>query len=183
MPAPTIYTFDLELTDVDRGVYETLALRVARHPSETDEFLLTRVLAYCLEYAEGIGFSKGLAEPDEPALMVRDLTGAMRVWIDIGAPDAARMHKASKAAPRVVVYTHKDPERVIRQWTGERIHRAGDLELYSVDLRLLAALVARLERRMAFALSVTGGHLYVTIGDEVVEGVVVRHAPVTGESR
>jgi uncharacterized protein YaeQ len=183
VPPPTIYAFDLELADVDRGVYETLALRVARHPSETDEYLLTRVLAYCLEYAEGIGFSNGLAEPDEPALTVRDLTGAMRVWIDIGAPDAARMHRASKAAARVVVYTHKDPERVIRQWAGEHIHRAGDLELYSVDPGLLAALVARLERRMAFALSVTGGHLYVTIGDEVVEGAVARQAPLTGESR
>src|SRR5688500_9534408 len=110
----TIYTFDIQLAHVDRGVYETLALRAARHPSETEEYLLTRVLAYCLEYAEGIAFSKGLAEPDEPALAVRDLTGALRVWIDVGAPDAARLHKASKAAPRVAVYTHRDPAAPVR---------------------------------------------------------------------
>ena len=78
---------------------------------------MTRVLAYCLEYVDGIGFSNGLAGPDEPALAVRDLTGGMRVWIDIGAPDAPRMHKASKAAGRVVVYTHKDPGMVLRQWS------------------------------------------------------------------
>jgi uncharacterized protein YaeQ len=173
---PTIYSFEIELSDVDRGVYETLALRVARHPSETEEYLLTRVLAYCLESAEGLSFSNGLAEPDEPALAVRDLTGAMRVWIDIGVPDAARMHKASKAAARVVVYTHKDPEKVMRQWSGERIHRAAELELYSVDRTLLAELVARLKRRMVFALSVTSGHLYVTVGDDVIDGAVERHA-------
>jgi uncharacterized protein YaeQ len=93
-----MYTFDVQLMDVDRGVYETLDLRVAQHPSETDEYMVTRVLAYCLEYTEGIGFSKGIADPDEPAITVRDLTGAVRVWIDIGAPDAVRLHKASKAA-------------------------------------------------------------------------------------
>ncbi len=173
----TIHSFDIELSDTDRGVYETLALRVARHPSETEEYLVTRVLAYCLEYAEGVSFSKGLAEPEEPALAVRDLTGAIRVWIDIGAPDAARMHRASKAAARVVVYTHKDPRTVTRQWSGERIHRAAELELYHVDHTLLAELVARLERRMVFALSVTGGHLYITIDGDVVDGPVERHAP------
>jgi uncharacterized protein YaeQ len=177
---PTMYTFEIEVSDVDRGVYETLALRVPRHPSETEEYLVTRVLAYCLEYAEGISFSSGLAEPEEPTLAVRDLTGALHVWVDIGAPDAARMHKASKAAARVVVYTHKDPEKLLRQWAGERIHRAAELELYSVDRALLAEFVARLTRRMAFSLSVTGGHLYLTIDDHVIEGAVERHALVAG---
>ena len=118
----------------------------------------------------------GLAEPDGPPLAVRDLSGVMRTWIDIGAPDAARMHKAGKAAARVVVYTHKDPEKVRRQWSGERIHRAADLELYSVSRPFLTALVARLRRRMVWALSVTSGHLYATINGEVIEGVVERHA-------
>ena len=176
----TIYTFEIELSDVDRGVYETLPLRVARHPSETEEYLVTRVLAYCLEYAVGISFSNGLADPDEPTLAVRDLTGVIRVWIDIGAPDAARMHKAGKAAARVVVYTHKDPEKLLRQWSGERIHRAEEIELYSVDHALLVALVARLNRRLTFAMSVTGGQLYVTVGDAVLEGAVERHFVVAG---
>ena len=72
------------------------------------------MLAYCLEYAEGIVFSNGISDPDEPTIAVRDLTGAIKVWIEIGAPDAARVHKASKAAPRVAVYTHKDPAQLMR---------------------------------------------------------------------
>ena len=171
----TIHTVDIQLSDVDRGVYETLALRVARHPSETEEYLLTRVLAYCLEYTEGIAFSKGLSEPDEPAISVRDLTGALRAWIEVGAPDAARLHKASKAAPRVAVYMHKDPVNFLRGLSGERIHRAESLELLEVDRELLSGLVARLDRRMAFDLSVTDGDLYLTIDGETLTGRVQRH--------
>jgi uncharacterized protein YaeQ len=74
----TIYVFTVRLADADRGVYETLTLRMARHPSETAEYLLTRLLAYCLEYTEGIVFSKGLSDPDEPAIAVRDLTGVLQ---------------------------------------------------------------------------------------------------------
>ena len=85
----TVYNFKIELADSDRAVYAPLDLRVARHPSETEEHLLTRVLAYCLEYTEGITLSNGLADPDQPAISVRDLTGALRVWIDVGAPEAA----------------------------------------------------------------------------------------------
>jgi uncharacterized protein YaeQ len=100
------------------------------------------------------------------------LTGTLQAWIDIGAPDAARLHKASKAAPRVAVYTHKDPAQLLRQLAGERIHRAAALEIYGIDRALLAALVARLERRMVFHLAVTDRNLYVTFGDTTVAGIV-----------
>ena len=106
----TMYVFTVRLADVDRGIYETLNLRLACHPSETVEFLLTRLLAYCLEYGEGIAFSKGLSDPDEPAVFIRDLTGALKAWIEVGTPDAARLHKASKASPRVAVYVHDEDE-------------------------------------------------------------------------
>lgn len=168
----TIYSFEIQLSDVDRGVYESLALRTARQPSETAEYLLTRVLAYCLEYVEGLAFTGGLAEPDEPALAVRDLTGALQAWIEIGAPDAARLHKACKTAPRVVIYTHKEPVQLVRQLSSERIHRAEALEIYAVDRALLAELVGRLERRMVFELAVSDRHLYVTLGDETLTGVI-----------
>jgi uncharacterized protein YaeQ len=170
----TIYNLDVQLADTDRGVYESLSFKVAQQPSESDEHMMARVLAYCLEYTEGIGFSKGIAEPEEPALFVRDLTGALRVWIDIGSPDAARLHKASKAAPRVVVYTHKDPAQLIRALDGERIHRAESLELYALDRALIAELVSRRDRRTKFELTVTEGHLYATIGGETLEGTVER---------
>ena len=170
----TIYNFDVELADTDRHVYETLALRVARHPSESEEYLVARVLAYLLEYEEGIEFSRGVSDPDEPALSIRDLTGAMTAWIDIGTPDGARLHKASKAARRVAVYTHKDPAQFLRQLEGEKIHRADALELYAIDRALVAALVARLERRVAFSVSVTDRDLFVSIGQDTLTGSVVR---------
>jgi uncharacterized protein YaeQ len=170
----TIYNFDVELADGDRHVYESLALRVARHPSESEEYLVTRLLAYLLEYAEGIEFSRGVSDPDEPVIAVRDLTGAITTWIDIGTPDAARLHKASKAARRVAVYTHKDPAQFLKQLAGEKIHRAEALELYAIDRALIAALVARLERRVAFSLSVTDHELYLSIGADNLTGAVVR---------
>jgi uncharacterized protein YaeQ len=171
----TIYNLEIDLADADRRVYESLALRVARHPSESEEYLVTRILAYALEFREGIAFSSGLSDPDEPAISVRDLTGAIQSWIDIGIPDAARLHKASKAAPRVAVYTHKDPAQLVNRLSGERIHRAEELELYAVDRRLVGELAARLDRRIAFGLSVSEGDLYISIGSDTLTGGVVRH--------
>ena len=170
----TIYNFDIDLADADRGVYESLALRVPRHPSESEEYLVTRVLAYLLEYTEGIGFSKGVSEPDEPAIVVRDLTGAINAWIEVGTPDAARLHKASKAARRVAVYTHKDPAQFLKQLAGERIHNADALELYAMDRALVSALVERLDRRMAMSVSVSDREVYVSIGADNLAGAVVR---------
>ena len=170
----TIYNFDIELTDTDRHVYESLALRVARHPSETEEYLVARLLAYLLEFAEGIEFSHGLSDPEEPTIAVRDLTGGIKAWIDIGTPDAARLHKASKAADRVAVYTHKEPTQFLKQLAGERIHRAEALEPYAIDRAMVSALVARLERRVAFSLTVTDHELYLSIGTDNITGAVVR---------
>jgi len=167
-----MHVFEVRLADADRGVHETLNLRLARHPSETAEYLVTRLLAYCLEYTEGIAFSKGLSDPDEPAISVRDLTGALRSWIEIGAPDASRLHKAAKAAPDVAVYVHRDVEQLLARLAGERIHRAGSLRIRAVDRDLLAALVARLDRRMDFDLAVSDQTLYVSLGQETLTGVV-----------
>jgi len=85
----TIYNFDIDLSDSDRGVYETVGLRVAQHPSESDEYLIARVLAYLLEHTGGIVFSRGVSEPEEPMISVRDLTGKITSWIEIGTPDSA----------------------------------------------------------------------------------------------
>ena len=170
----TIYVFNIELADSDRGVYEPLELRVARHPSESEEYFLTRVLAYCFEYGEGIAFSKGLFEPDEPTIAIRDLTGLLRVWIDVGAPEAARLHRASKAAPRVAVYTHKDPAPWIARLAGERIHRSESLEIYALDRTWLVSLVAKLERRMSFSLTLSEQIVYLTLGEETFSCTVER---------
>jgi uncharacterized protein YaeQ len=170
----TIYNFDIELSDTDRNVYKTLALRVARHPSESEEYLIARVIAYLLEFAVGIEFSRGISTPDEPAIAVRDLTGAIKTWIDVGTPDAGRLHKAAKLATRVAVYTHKDPAQFLKLLAGKTIHNADALEIYAIDRDLVGALVARLERRMAFSLSISDRELYLSIGADQLTGGVVR---------
>ena len=143
----TIYNFDIDLADSDRGVYEALALRVARHPSESEDYLITRVLAYALEYTEGIEFSPGgLSSPDDPAIVVRDLTGTLRAWIEIGTPNAERLHRAAKAADRVAVYVQRDPRQFLAGLSGERIHRAAALELWAMDRHVIASLAGRLDR-------------------------------------
>jgi uncharacterized protein YaeQ len=172
----TIYSFNIDLANSDRGVYQPLDLRVARHPSESEPYFLTRILAYCFEYEEGIAFSNGLFEPDEPTIAIRDLTGLLRVWIDVGAPEAARLHRAAKAAPRVVVYTHKDPGQFAARLAGERIHRAEALELHALDKEWLASLAAKLQRRMTFALTIAEQHVYLTLGEDTLPCVIEKIA-------
>ena len=164
----TIYVFTVRLADADRGVYETLTLRLAQHPSESPEYLVTRLLAYCLEYGEGIAFSKGLSDTEEPAITVRDLTGALQTWIEVGTPEAARLHKAR----RVVIYAHRDVGPWLARLAGERIHRAEAIEIMAMDRALIAALVARLERRMDLDLSVSERNLYISLGEETLSGSV-----------
>jgi uncharacterized protein YaeQ len=155
-------------------VYESLPLRLARHPSESEEYLVARLLAYLLEFAEGIEFSRGVSDPDEPAIAIRDLTGAITTWIDVGTPDALRLHKASKTARRVAVYTHKDAAQFLKQLSGGTIHRRDALELYALDRPLVNSLVSRLERRLAFSVSITDRELYVSIGADNLTGTVTR---------
>ncbi len=153
--AATIYNFAIDLADMDRGVYETLELRVARHPSETAEYMLVRVLAYCLEYQEGISLTEGVSSGDEPALLVRDLTGRVTAWIEVGMPDAARLHRGSKHAGRVAVYTHRDTRQLMAQLSG--------------------AIVALIDRRTSLSLSVTHGELYLSIGTRNFTLSMVEH--------
>ncbi|MGY4101154.1 YaeQ family protein [Nocardia sp. R16R-3T] len=160
----TLHNFTVQLADVDRAVYQELELRVARHPSETAEFMLTRVLAYCLEYEQGIAFSDGgVSSTDEPAVLVRDLTGQLTAWIEVGAPDADRVHRGSKSAERVAIYTHRDPAKVLAQLTGKRIHRAETIPLYSFDREFIDAAVAVIERRNTMSLSITERLLYLDL--------------------
>jgi uncharacterized protein YaeQ len=171
----TIYNFEIDLADHDRGLFESLALRVAKHPSESEEYLWTRVLAYALEYDDGIEFSKGgISEPDDPAIAVRDLTGACRTWIEIGTPDAARLHKAARSAPRVVVYVHKDPAQWLSRLAGAPLPRAERIEMFAIERTLIARLVPHLERRVAMSLSVSDRELYVSIGSESLVGKKAR---------
>ncbi|CAG7603655.1 YaeQ family protein [Leucobacter soli] len=172
----TIHTFDVQIADVDRGVYEDLSLRVARHPSETDAFMVTRLLAYCLEYEEGIAFGAGgISSTEEPAVLVRDLTDRVTAWIEIGAPDAQRLHFGSKLADRAAVYTHRDPAKLLAAWAGKGIHRAEDIVLRSFDPGFIDAVAAELARRSTMTVSVTEGQLYLEINGAALHTEIEEH--------
>jgi uncharacterized protein YaeQ len=171
----TIHTFTVQLADVDRGVYEELSLRVARHPSETAAFMLTRVLAYCLEYEEGIVFTEGVSATDEPAVLVRDLTGRITAWIEVGAPDAERLHYGSKLADRTAVYTHRDPAKVMAPWAGKRIHDSGAISVFSFDPGFIDDAVTALDRRNTMTLSVTERELYLDLNGTSLSTPVHEH--------
>lgn len=170
-----IHTFAVQLADIDRGVYEDVTLRVARHPSETDAFMVTRVLAYCLEFEEGIAFGEGISSTDEPAVVVRDATGSLTAWIEVGAPDADRLHHGSKLAGRTAVYTHRDPVKVMGAWSGKRIHQAEGIVLYSFDPGFVDAAVAALERRNAMTLSITERRLYLELNGTTLSSELHPH--------
>jgi uncharacterized protein YaeQ len=169
----TIHHFEIALSDVDRGVYETIDLRVAQHPSETMRWLLTRTLAYCLSYEEGIAFSKGgLSSTDEPPISIRDRTGLLLWWIDIGAPSAERLHKASKAA-KVAVFTH-ELAQLRRQTAGHTIHAVEAIDVWPLDPAFLDALAEKVERRTRLEVTRTEGALYVTVLGTTLETTLVR---------
>ncbi len=173
-----IHTFTVQLADMDRGVYDELALRVARHPSETDAYMVTRLLAYCLEYEEGIAFSEGISQTDEPAVLVRDLTGRLTAWIEVGAPDAERLHYGSKLAERTRVYTHRDPAKVIAAWAGKRIHDAEAIRVFSFDPGFVDDATGVLERRNAMTLTVTEQQLYLDLNGTSLSSAVHEHPAV-----
>jgi uncharacterized protein YaeQ len=171
----TLYNFDTELADIDRGVYQTLPLRLARHPSETPEFMLTRFLAYCLEYAEGIEFTDGVSAGDDPAVLVRDMTGRITAWIEVGMPDAARLHRASKLAGRVAVYTHRSVPKVLEGLNGKQVHHAADIPVFEFGKGFVEQVAAVLQRRDKVSVSITERQLYLDISGRTFNTSVIEH--------
>jgi len=171
----TMHQLSIELADIDRAVYETLDLRVARQPSETLEYMLMRVLAYCLEFTEGIEMTEGVAAGDDPAVLVRDMTGRITAWIEVGMPDAARLHRGSKLAGRAAVYTHREIRQVLSQLAGQKIHKADEIPLYGFDRRFVDEVVALIDRRNEVSLSVTERELYFGIGGKTVSTGITEH--------
>ena len=171
----TIYVVTIDLADMDRGVYEALELRLARHPSETAEYMVVRLLAYCLEYQEGIGLTEGVSSGDEPAILVRDLTGRVTAWVEVGMPGAARLHRGSKMAGRVAVYTHRDVRQLLAQLEGERIHRAAGIVVRAFDRTTIEELASLIERRTSLAIAVSAGELLISIGDRTLTLPIAEH--------
>jgi uncharacterized protein YaeQ len=167
-----LHRFEIALADVDRGVYADLDLRVARHPSEDEPYLLTRVLAFALEHKDGLAFSKGLSEADEPALWVKSGDGRVVEWIEIGAPAADRLHRASKLAPRVVVWCHRRTDMLQQRCAKEKVHKGDQIVVVKVPTDLLDALARKLDRNNRWDLSRHEGRVTIVVGGEVIEAAL-----------
>lgn len=173
--------FQVTLSLVDRGVYESLDLRMARHPSETMRFLVCRLLAYCVVYEPGLSFSKGgLSSVDEPAISLRDPDGRLRLAVEIGSPTAERLHRTSKASERLVVFTQHDPSLLVASLRGQKLHRRESVELHALPGSFLDGLADHLgERGGELEITVADGQLYVTVGGWA-SSVALERIPLDG---
>ena len=175
----TIYKANLQLADMDRHVYGDHAVTIARHPSETDERMMMRLLAFALNVPAdtnngALEFAKDLWDTDEPALWQKDLTEQIVQWIDVGQPDEKRIMRASPRAARVAVYSYSASTPI--WWSGieTRITRAANLTVWKIDAEQSQALAAMAQRTMQLQLSVQDGHVWVSNGTDTVEVVPVR---------
>jgi len=174
-----IYNFEISLSDTDKDVYDELKIRVARHSSETLLFMLCRVLAFCLEYTPELQLTKGLDEPELPAICARDLTGRLTKWIEVGTPSAEKLHKASKSVKTVVIYTHKNPENLLQLLENQKIHRASDIKLYSFEANFLEKLSEFTERTNKWSVSINDGVLYIDTGSQSLHSGIKQNSLVS----
>ncbi len=164
-----LYRFSIELSDVDRSLYQNLDFRVSQHPSEVLPYLLTRVLAYALSYEENLEFSlAGLSDPEVPALQALGLNSKISLWIEIGNPSARKLHKASKLADKVVVYTYKSAEVLISDIKNNDVHRAKDILIYAFESNFLLNLEKSLKKNNHWALVMQQGQIDITIGEQTI---------------
>src|SRR5438128_3877717 len=171
----TIYNLRIDLADIDRGIEETMEMCVPRHPSETIEYMFMRVMAYCLEYADGIVLTQGVAAGDEPAVIIRDLTGRITAWIEVGMPDAERLHRGLKLAGRAAVYTHRDVQKLLAQLLAANIERLATVPVYDFDRAFVDEIAGLLERRSDLSISITERELYIEIRGRTFTTTIAEH--------
>jgi len=156
----TIYKAELEIVDMDRNYYATHRLTLACHPSETGERLMVRLLAFALNAQERLEFGKGISESEEPDLWVKDLTGAIELWIELGHPEEKLLAKAIGRSPRVIVYTYSaNPDR----WWDPLKHRfggEGKLSVFHVESRSARELATLARPTMSLQCSVQDGEVW-----------------------
>jgi uncharacterized protein YaeQ len=159
----TLYRFHLNVSDIDRGVYEDLDFRVAMHPSEVPHYLVTRVLAYALNFERGLEFSPGgLSEQDAPCIRGMTDNGTLQTWIEIGNPSTRKLHKGAKAAKNVKVYTYKDPKLLLQEMIANKVHRATEIPVYAFDSKFLDEVASWCERDNEWNLIHQDGQLTVS---------------------
>ena len=158
----TIYKADLQIADLDRHYYADHALTIARHPSETDERMMARVLMYALNAEEGIAFTKGLFDVDEPEVWVKGLTGDIRLWIDIGQPDEARLRKACGRAGQVIVLCYSSSCEIWWKQIADKLARLKNLSVLQLPAQTSQALAALAARSMQLQCMVQDGEVWLS---------------------
>ncbi|MBC7693566.1 MAG: YaeQ family protein [Methylotenera sp.] len=175
-PPSTLYRFRIDVSDVDRSVYDTLDFRVAMHPSESMPFLLTRVLAFALNTQEGLEFTPGgLGNPDEPCIRIAGAQGGYQLCIEIGNPSTRKLHKAAKASKLVKVYTYKDAEHLLREIAADSVYQADRIEVYSIPMKFLERLAQSMQKDNSWSLIHTDGSVTVSSGDHSEQCEIQRH--------
>lgn len=173
----TLYKFQIDLSDIPRSLYETLDFRTAQHPSESMPYFLTRILAFALNFEEDLAFSPtGLHDPDTAAISIPDAHGGFDTIIEIGSPSARKLHKATKSAKTVKVYTYKNPLTLIEEIKAEKVHRAQDIELFSLAPSFLSELETFMKRDNRWEILVNDGTITIQIGEASVSGELSTHS-------
>jgi uncharacterized protein YaeQ len=170
----TIYRASIQLSNIDRGLYESLQTTVARHPSETEERLLARILAYALYYESDLTFTKGVGAGDEPDLWIKGPDGRVTCWIEVGLPDADRLIKASRHSERVVLCAFGSARSIWEKQQLPKLAGITNLTIISLDQAFLGSLSERLQRSISWSLTVTEGTLYLAIEGETLESTVTQ---------
>lgn len=179
----TIFKAELQIADMDRGHYGDHALTIARHPSETDERMMVRVLAFALNAADGPAFTKGLSTGDEPDLWIINPTGTIERWIEVGQPDERRLRRACGRARRVVVYSYGG--RAAGTWwlqNAEALGRLGNLEVVDLPGTAAAELATLASRTMRLSCTVQDGEIWLDDGERQVHLSPVRRKEAGGRS-
>ncbi len=170
----TIYKAELQIADMDRNYYQTHLLTLARHPSETDERVMIRVLAFAIHASEALTFTKGLFDTDEPDLWEKDLTGAIQLWIEVGQPDDKRLMKACGRSENVVVYSYSATSHIWYKQLANKLDRAKNLSVVNIPAEASAQLEAMANRNMQLQCTIQDGQIYLT--DSVNTVLVEREA-------
>lgn len=168
----TIYRVNIQLSDVDLGVYESLQATVARHPSETEERLVARLLAYALFFEPGLSFTKGISAVDEPDLWLKGADGRVLLWVEVGMPESDRLIKAGRHTERVALVACG---KTFYNWEQQHLPKLVDvpnLTVLSFPQEFIKSLVSKLDRSISWDVTVTDGNLYINIGDETFETVL-----------
>lgn len=163
----TIFKVELQIADLDRNYYQNHTLTVARHPSETDERMMVRVLAFAMHADPALTFGKGLSSEDEPDLWRKDLTGAIELWIDVGLPDEKRIRRACGRSQQVVVLTYGG--RVADMWWQQNqaaLQRQDKLTVINLSTEDSRALAALAERGMQLQCTLQEAELWLIVDGE-----------------